>query len=215
MDTSSQKNPRILIFTTAYEPLTGGSELAIKGVVKRLSDIQFDIITPRYSKQHKRFEEHGNVRIHRVGSGSMISKWVFPITGCIKGNSLSKKNDYSAIHTWQASHAGGAAWNLRKWGNKTIPLILTLQEGKNLEEQSLFIKFFRKLILKSANHVTAISSYLVDYVHSVFPDKEVALIPNGVDVENFSQYFSEQAFVRLREDLGYPGLLRKMLLMSL
>ena len=59
----------ITIFTTAYKPFIGGSEIALEQITRRLPDIFFNIITPRYRKDLKDEEIYNNVRIVRVGFG--------------------------------------------------------------------------------------------------------------------------------------------------
>ncbi|MFH1769699.1 MAG: glycosyltransferase family 4 protein [Parcubacteria group bacterium] len=188
-DHSSSENPekpRILVFVTAYHPLIGGAEIALGEITRRMPDVFFDIVTPRYSLDYPEYEIEKNVSIHRIGPSGSLAKWLFPITGCFKGWSLSKEHKYNAIHSWQASHAGGAAWNLSLWRH-SIPFILTLQEGKDLPNQSAFVKFFRNIILKRANKITAISNYLADYARSVNEQASVMRIPNGVDVKHYKQ----------------------------
>ena len=66
-----------------------------------------------------------------------------------------------------------------------MPLIVTIQEGKVLNRQSWLTIFFRCLILKKANEVTVISSYLEQYVKSQNPKAQISIIPNGVDLNKF------------------------------
>ena len=54
------KKSRILVFTTAYRPMIGGSEIALEEVIRRLPDVFFDIITPRHKSEFKMFESGGN-----------------------------------------------------------------------------------------------------------------------------------------------------------
>src|SRR3989344_3165447 len=116
---------KILIFTTAFRPFIGGSELAIEETVKRLPEFYFK-----------------------------------------------------------------------------ITLILTLQEGKNLKKQGLLINFFRKLIIWKADRATAISVYLRNYLHDIRKNLKVSLIPNGVDIHNFSRQFSYGEMTDLEKKLG-------------
>ena len=41
---------KILIFTTAYWPLIGGAEVAVKEITDRLLECEFDLITARIDK---------------------------------------------------------------------------------------------------------------------------------------------------------------------
>jgi len=193
----AHKSTKILIFTTAYRPLIGGSEIAIEQIIKRLPEFFFEIITPRLKKTSPAKEIGGNFAIHRVGIGMTADKFLFPVLGFLKALSLSG----GIIHAYQASHGAGAAW-LLKFFRPGLPMILTLQEGKKLEKQGWLINFLRKLIIRKTDVATAISEYLKRYILGVKKDLRVELIPNGVDLENFSRQFSYGELTGLETSLG-------------
>ena len=66
MNSSSAGKKRVLLFTSSYFPLIGGSEVAIKEAMSRIGGIYFDIITPRFSRAHLSFEQSGNIYIYRL-----------------------------------------------------------------------------------------------------------------------------------------------------
>src|SRR3989344_3374176 len=175
---------RILVFTTAYRPMIGGSEIALEEIIRRLPDIFFDIITPRHKSEFKAFESGRNFNIHRVGPGFESAKIIFPILGFLKARHLMISNRYDAIHAYQASYGGGTAW-LVKLFYPRLPFMLTMQEGKKLDEQAFILNWLRELIIKRADVVTVISNYLKEYVRNISNNKKVFLIPNGVDLKNF------------------------------
>src|SRR3989338_952030 len=176
---------RILVFTTAYRPMIGGSEMALEEVVRRLPDIFFDIVTPKHKSSFNVFETGSNSNIHRIGVGAgILDKIVFPVFGFFKAVSLMKNYNYNSVHAYQASYGGGAAW-LVKLFSPRLPFILTMQEGKKLDEQSAILNWFRELIIRKADTITAISTYLKEYVQKISKNKEVFLIPNGVDLKKF------------------------------
>jgi len=196
---------RILLFTTAYKPFIGGSEVAAEEIVKRLPDVFFDIVTPKFRRSLPRLESGGNFCIHRIGWGWAMDKLFFPLSGFLFARKLAKENRYDFFHVFQASQAGGAAWLLKIF-NKQVPMILTLQEGQNLDGQNWFIKFCRGLIIRKANKITAISEYLKKFVHKVKKGATVAVLPNGVDIDNFSREFSYGELSMLRDRLRVkPG----------
>jgi len=170
---------RVLIFTTAYKPLIGGAELALEEVTKRLPEVFFDIITARFSDAPV-YENRDNVAIYRVGS-----KWSLPLLGAIAGLKLAQKHSYAAFHAFQASY-GAMAGALLSLIKPAVPFIVTLQEGKNLPLQNIFIKIARNLILKRASKITAISEYLANFAKKVNSRAEIIVIPNGVNVAKFS-----------------------------
>ncbi|MDP2648147.1 MAG: glycosyltransferase family 4 protein [Candidatus Yanofskybacteria bacterium] len=210
---------RILIFTTAFRPLVGGSEIAIEHIAQRLPGVFFDIVTPRYNKKFSLYEQHKNITVHRVGFGSILDKWLFPITGAWEGYKLRRFNVYRIIHGYQASYASGAAWLVKKF-NPSLRFIVTLQEGKPLEKGNPAIRLLRSVILKKADHITVISRYLGKFAAQF--KKPTTLIPNGVALEIFNSQNSPInprkriiTVSRLVPKNGVENLIRAMALLSL
>ena len=181
---------RVLILTTAYLPQVGGSELAIKNITDRLPGINFDLITSRPSKNLPEYEKIGNVDVYRIGnlfslSSFLLPKNFLPIAVFFKACQLMRKHgQYNIIHAYQASQAAGGGW-LLKWRYPNIPFIVTVQEGKVLNQQSWLTRFFRYIIFRKTDVVTVISNYLAHYVKSQNPKIPINVIPNGVDLEKF------------------------------
>lgn len=197
---------KVLLLSTAYLPHIGGSELAIKNITDRIDNFAFDLITARLDKRSREQEKIGNVLVFRVGGLLSLSKFFLPKTFLplaifFKAVKLLKKHDYIAIHAFQASGAAGAG-RLLKYFYPKLPLLVTLQEGKNLQTQGFLINFFRRLILKKANLATAISQHLKNYVLEMNKELEVDIIPNGVDIDNFSRNFSYGELADLENTLG-------------
>lgn len=202
---------KVLIFTTAYRPMVGGSELAIEETVKRLPEFFFEIIAPRFRKDFLAEERGLNFVIHRVGFGRTIDKFLFPVTGFLYSRkffppkadqpSSEKNKGKIIIHAYQASYGAGAAWLAKIFFPKN-KFILTLQEGKDLKKQGLLIRFFRRLIIKKADYATALSNYLREYALGINKHLNVAIIPNGVDLPAFSKKFSYGETTDLENKLG-------------
>lgn len=184
------KISRVLILSTAYLPQIGGSELAIKNITDRLPEIEFDLIASRSSKNIFQNERLGNVNIYRVGGkiglfSFLLPKIFFPISVFLKACELIRKNGrYDVIHAYQASQAAGGGW-LLKWVYPRIPFLLTVQEGKDLSQQSWLMRLFRWLIFRKIDMATAISNYLAEYVKRQNHKIPVRVIPNGVDLTKF------------------------------
>jgi glycosyltransferase involved in cell wall biosynthesis len=178
------KSKRILIFSTAYKPLIGGSEIALEQIVRHLPNVFFDIITIRFNSSLEKKECAGNYCVYRLGFGGNIGKFFFPLLGFFKGLHLYARNNYSLIQAYQASQGAGAAWLLKIF-KPQLKFILTLQEGKELAKQNFLIKYFRRLIIRKADFITVISRYLQEYSQSINPRVTPVIIPNGVAVEKF------------------------------
>jgi glycosyltransferase involved in cell wall biosynthesis len=192
---------RILIFSLVYYPrFIGGAEVAIKEITDRIpaDEIEFDMITLR--KYAPAFERVGNVNVYRVGmqwfgknpQSSKIfplSKLLFPFLAFLKSLSLHRKNKYDLIWPIMASYTGFSALLFKKMHPK-VPLILTIQEGDNFERRNgIFSPLFRA-IFRSADRIQAISNFLAEWSKEKGASCPIAVIPNGVDIELFSQGLS-------------------------
>jgi 1,2-diacylglycerol 3-alpha-glucosyltransferase len=192
---------RILLFTIAYRPYIGGAEVAIEELVKRMPDIHFDIITPRYSYTIPVIEESQNVTIHRIGWTTKkpiqdmklgffvgLNKIFFPVTSLLYIRNLKKENTFDMIWALMANYAGFAAL-LYKYFNKDTPYLLSLQEGDFEAKAAKKVRFikplFRKIFTK-ADHIQVISNYLENWAGDMGYKGEVDVIPNGVDMGKFN-----------------------------
>lgn len=200
---------RILVFAANYLPNIGGAELAFHEVATRIPEISFDLIAPRLSGPSE--DKFDNVNVYRVGSKLnlvklLLPKNLYPLAAYIKARELVKKfGPYKKIYALQASQGGGAAW-LFKIFNPDVTFFLNLQEGKDLRMQGFLTNFFRNLIIKKADVIIAISNYLKDYSKTINKNAKTAVIPNGVDIENFTREYSYGELSELADKLGIrPG----------
>lgn len=179
---------RILIFSTAYLPLVGGAEVAIKEITDRLSCYDFDLITARLDKNLPKKEAIGRVTVYRVGFGLGVDKIILMFWGHRLACKLHRKNKYDAIWAVMASFGGLAAVKFKK-RHRAIPFLLTLQEGDDLEhiENKAKILGYRwRDIFKQADFVQCISTYLAVWARKMGAS-EIKVVPNGVDVGLFSK----------------------------
>lgn len=196
----TEKSNKTLIFTTAFRPFIGGSEIATEEICRHLSEISFEILTPRYRKSLPSGECRQNICVHRLGLGNRLDKFLFPLLGLLRSLLMLYKHNVRVIHAYQASYGAGAAV-LLKIIKPELKFVLTLQEGKKLDRQNCLIRTLRKFIIRKADTVTVISDYLKNYAHSVKADAlvgsptasrrgrrtKIFLIPNGADFEKFSK----------------------------
>jgi len=80
----------ILIFSTAYLPLIGGAEIAVKEITDRLPDYEFTLITARLKKELPTEEKIGNVQVYRIGKGNAFDKFRLILDGPKKAIELGK-----------------------------------------------------------------------------------------------------------------------------
>ncbi|MEK7659543.1 MAG: glycosyltransferase family 4 protein [Patescibacteria group bacterium] len=175
---------KILLFSTAYLPFIGGAELAIKEITERLPGIEFDLITAKLKRGLPDFEKIGNVNVYRIGAGNKIlDKPLLANLGFLKALNLYKKNKYDLIHGIMASQGSAAAY-LFKFIHPKVPFVLTLQEG-DLGGNSLFDRFWQRRVVKKADAITVISSYLADFAKKLNKKAPIFVVPNGVDLQKF------------------------------
>jgi glycosyltransferase involved in cell wall biosynthesis len=215
---------KILIFSIAYPfskdyhtLFTGGAEIAIREVVNRIPDIEFDVVALRFDSDLPRFERLGNINIYRIGfsrkeaslTDSMkfplnINKFIFPFLACLKAQQLHKKNNYDAIWGMMAAYAGFAAMFFKTF-HPRVKYLLTLQEGDPIEHyfkkvgilKPLFYKVFTK-----ADYIQVISTYLGKWARDMGYQGELKVVPNAVDTAHFSQVYLPSELADLKKKLG-------------
>jgi glycosyltransferase involved in cell wall biosynthesis len=176
-------NKRILIFSLAYYPLVGGAEVAVKEITDRISDIEFDMVTLRFSASDKTHEKIGNVNVYRIDS----SKNLFPFKAFRFANKLHEVRPYDAVWAIMANWAGfAAAFFKHRFPN--VKYILTLQEGDptgEIERKVWFIYLLWKKIFLRADTIQTISHFLADWARTLGYKGRIEVIPNGVDTRKF------------------------------
>ncbi len=179
---------KILIFSTAYLPLVGGAEIAVKEITDRLGDYDFDLITARLDSKLPKKEVVGRVNVYRIGLGCSWDKFILMFTGHWLASKLHQNKNYDAMWAIMASF-GGLSAVLFKKKHSHIPFLLTLQEGDNLkaiESKTKILGSWWRNIFLLADSVQCISNYLAAWSKEigVAPSK-VAVVPNGVDATLF------------------------------
>ncbi len=184
-------NKKILIFSLSYYPLVGGAEVAIKEITSRIKDVEFDMITLRFNKDHKEFEKVGNVDVYRVGFGSSyLNKILFIPLASFKAWRLNREKKYKKFWVMM-TYMLFPVTLMRLFGNKT-PYVLTLQDGDPFEHvfKRPHVKLFAPLLkkgFKEAEVVQPISNFLASWVRKFGSRSRVEVIPNGVDLKKFTR----------------------------
>ncbi len=179
--------PRILIFSVAYEPLIGGAELAVRNITDRLLSFEFDLITCRFSRKHKFQEKIGNVNVYRVGFGSRLGRYLYPVFAFRLAKKLHKKEPYQTVWSIMAAYAGAAALMFLRRFPK-VKFLLTLQEGDPVVHIHRKVQGMKKMwqrIFKRADYIQVISQYLANWARAEGAVCPIEVVPNGVAVEKF------------------------------
>jgi glycosyltransferase involved in cell wall biosynthesis len=211
MNDNNAEKPVILIFSFAFWPFIGGAEVAIQEITKRLVDhFDFDLVTFDFSKKNRLpvYEKKDNVNIYRVGRGDFgyLSRFIFfyPWLAVKQAQKMKKDRNYVLVWSMMAMWASWAGL-IFKEKNKKIPWLLSMQSGDS--DFSIFLRtwfwFFRyKQIYQKTDRTQVISKWLEKRARKNKFSKKIDLVPNGVDLEKYDQYFSEDQKKDLRTELG-------------
>lgn len=186
---------RILIFSTAYLPLIGGAEVAVKEITDRLSDFEFVMITARLDSKLPAKENIRNIEVHRLGKGNNRDKYRLIFGGWKKARELGK---FDVVWSIMASYAGFAALRFKK-RNPSVQFLLTLQEGDgrfDIYKHVLWCWPYFTQIFKRADKIQAISSYLAKWAKDLGASCPIEVVPNGVDITKFQYSLSSRTGIR-------------------
>ncbi|MFA6254114.1 MAG: glycosyltransferase family 4 protein [Candidatus Paceibacterota bacterium] len=178
---------RVLIYSTAYLPLVGGAEIAVKEIADRLGDYSFDLVTARLDHRLPKEEKLGRVKIYRLGWGWAIDKLWLAMWGGSFGRRLHANNPYDIVWGIMASFGGLAALRFKELV-PGVKFVLTLQEGDDLtaiENKMKFLAHRFKKIFTKADHIQAISNYLAAWAKRRGALAPIEVVPNGVDLDKF------------------------------
>lgn len=180
--------PRVIIYSTAYYPIIGGAEVAIREITDRLPNFDFVLITARLKKSLPKLEVIGNTKVYRLGVGCPLDKLWLAFWGGYFGARLAKEEgSFSIVWGVMASFAGLSALRFKELRPDTS-FLLTLQEGDDLvsvERKMFLLKWRFRKIFSSADYIQAISHYLADWARRMGSSVPVEIVPNGVDLEKY------------------------------
>jgi glycosyltransferase involved in cell wall biosynthesis len=180
---------RVLIFSLAYYPHVGGAEVAIKEITDRITDIEFHMVTLRFSENDVREEKIGKVWVHRIGNGKgKFDKFLFQGNAARKAYALHRVQPFDAAWAMMAHSAGvpTVLFNLRY---PKVPYVLSLQEGDPIPQIErtmlplwpLFTRAFTRATL-----ILPLSHYLARWARARQYKGPIEIVPNGVSVTEFS-----------------------------
>ncbi len=178
---------KILIFSLAYYPHVGGAEVAIKEITDRISNIEFHMITMRFSAADAAVEKVGNVLVYRVGNGdSYLDKVLFNLRAARVAKKIHQQEKFDAC--WAMMSYMLLPVVIARLG---IPYAFTLQEGDT--ERYMFRRLrilpFLSLLhrgFRGASAASALSTFLAAWATRMGYKGEVAIVPNGADIAHFS-----------------------------
>jgi UDP-glucose 4-epimerase len=143
---------RVLVFTTAFHPVSGPAEESLCDVMRAMPTVHFDIVTAKLATEAAELLcPVPNATVYHVGTGSRFDKFLLPVLGARKAAELHKKHAYSFAWSLMASYAALAALLLKKWTG--LPLLVTLADQRIAG--SPMTRAVLRLILRGADQVYA------------------------------------------------------------
>ena len=209
-----EKKSEAAVFSLAYAPFEGGAEIAVREVMSRLPDFNFTVFAYKFDRNWLSKERSGNnIEIIRFGRGRgggkrygrIWNKIFYVFRAWQEVERLHKEKRFHLIWAVMASY-GGIAALFFKLNHPRIPMLLTIQEGDS-ERHMIFGKFgltgfWGKRIIRNANYIQVISSYLRDFVKRRGATAPIEIIPNGVDLELFKTKYTVGELKAMRANLG-------------
>ena len=211
---------KVLIFSLNYYPrFIGGAEVAIKEITDRISpeEIEFHLLTLRFDSTLPRYEQIGNVHVHRMGfskpSPSIsdlrsfplhLNKYLYQFFSPYVASRLDKKYHFDATWAMMAHSCGIPAGTFKK-RHPSVPYLLTLQEGDppaHIERmmRPVWKKFVRGFT--QADTLQAISTFLLTWGMKMGFQGKGIVIPNAVDTLLFTKEFSVQEVQHKQSELN-------------
>lgn len=194
---------RILIISLAYPPFIGGAELAVKEITDRINSSSFNMITANLSGKEPEVEQIGNIKIHRVGKNK-FAKYTFPFTAFKKAKEMHQKSKYDIVWAIMANQAGLATLRFKKEFPQ-VKYLLTLQEGDSLLRiwsRTWFMRSLYKKIYLKADLIQPISNFLASRAKKYGYKGRMEIVPNGVDLTNFSKQYDKNDLAEFKKSLG-------------
>lgn len=173
----------------AYFPHVGGAEVAIKELTDRITDIEFHMITMRFSAAEPREEKIGNITVHRVGlpGSTLVHKFLFQILSVYSASRLHRHVHFDAVWAMMA-HSAGVPAALFKIKYPRVPMLLTLQEGDppaQIERTMVPLWPLFSRAFTRADRVQVISNFLGQWARQRGFKGTLVHVPNGVDLKRF------------------------------
>lgn len=150
------REKRVLVFSTTFYPTMGPAEDALLELMRRLPDVQFDIVTTVFEKGTRSLKVPvENAHIYRVGFGHTSDKYFLPILGLRSAWKLHARHRYLFTWSLMASYAALAALLFKRLAH--LPVLITLAD-QDLSRVSPSVRFVLSHILSSADLVYGANS---------------------------------------------------------
>ncbi len=190
---------RLLVFSLAYFPMVGGSEVAIREIAKRVHESEFTLVTARFQRAFPKKEVIDRVTVYRVGFGTSLDKFLYPLLAPAKALLLHRTQPFHFV--WANMASAGLAALFFTFVRPRVPYLLASQEG-DVEEDILrrfrHVMWLYRSIYRRASVLQAISIYLEERARRYGFRGPSFVVPNGVDIPHFSHPYPPHERSELR-----------------
>tara|TARA_B100000508_G_scaffold70522_2_gene55025 strand:- start:4196 stop:5665 length:1470 start_codon:yes stop_codon:yes gene_type:complete len=148
---------RVLVFSTTFLPDAGAAELALYDIMKALPQVQFDVITTKFSSDASGQDDCDldNVTLYRIGSGRPQDKWLLPILGARVARQLKSEHKY--MFQWSLFASYGALAALLSRSSQNLPLLITLADQK-IGQIPIYTRLALRHLLGRADQIYAMDT---------------------------------------------------------
>jgi UDP-glucose 4-epimerase len=147
---------RVLVFSTTYFPHAGLAEEALFDVMKALPNVQFDLVTTKFSgTPPDPAHELSNVTVYRLGNGNARDKYLLPFLGARMATQLKQRHSYAFAWSLFASYAALASAFTR---GKKLSHLVTLADQR-LGTIPWYVRFLSRRAIGSADQIYAMDTY--------------------------------------------------------
>jgi glycosyltransferase involved in cell wall biosynthesis len=190
---------KIALLSEKYTPDLGGLAISTERFARLLSSaghaVRVIAPTSNLSPSEKRTLTHGEVSVTRFGAHKRVDDTLVDWFEHI--GEEHKRNPFDVLHAYFLTQAGFAATYSGNYLN--VPSVVSIR-GNDIERAAFDPSKFSHVMyaLQNASVVTTNASELVKKAKA-FLEREIILIPNGIDAENFKPIQRNEA---LAQSLG-------------
>ena len=176
---------KIALLSEKYTPDIGGLAISTERLARLLTSTGYNVRLFCPSRNllpsEKRTLTHSGVSVTRIGAHKRVDDTLVDWFELIVAE--HKREPFDVLHAYFLTQAGFVATYTGKYLN--IPSVVSIR-GNDIERAAFDPSRFSHTMyaLQNANAVTTNASELVKKAKA-FVDREVILIPNGVDTEHF------------------------------